>query len=375
MENSSRFFSDLYDKDASQRVVQNITTIMEKLGKDKLKVMHVCGTHEHTVTYYGLRTLLPDHIKLIAGPGCPVCVTPAKEVDEAIYLAKSKATLLTYGDMYQTPGSRTSLAKARSEGAQVKIVYGFKDALELALENKAKEFVFFAVGFETTAPTVAAHVSNNNIPNNLSLLLSYRITIPIVRYILENMEYDLDGILAPGHVATITGSNAWKFISKKHDLPAAVAGFEPLDVLLAIYKIVQTYEAQEPQTFNEYDRVVTPQGNVTAKKFISKAFARKDGYWRGIGRIPKSIWRLRKKFAELDARKRYQINIEEPIEVRPGCKCAEVTMGQAKPTDCSLFKEKCTPQHPYGPCMVSNEGTCRIWAKYGGREVKEILST
>lgn len=373
MVDSSRYFGELYDREKSKRMAQKIKTVSQAMNSPEIKIMTFCGTHEHTVTFYGLRSLLPSNIKLIAGPGCPVCVTPASEVDEAIYLAKHDVTVLTYGDMYQTPGSQTSLSKSQSEGGKVKVVYGFRDALELTRENPNTEYVFFAVGFETTAPTVAAHVAQETIPKNLSLLLSYRITVPIARYMLENMDYDLNGIIAPGHVATITGSNAWEFIAKKHNLPVIVTGFEPLDVLVAIYKILEELDAGNPHLMNEYDRVVKPTGNTTAKKFISQAFRRKKGYWRGIGTIPNSIWRLRNEYSSLDARKKYNIEIGESIETRPGCKCADVTLGKAKPTDCKLFMQKCTPDHPYGPCMVSNEGTCQIWASYGGRKIVDDL--
>lgn len=371
---SKRYFNELYDREISQKLAQRINTLSEKLEKEKIKIMNFCGTHEHTITYYGLRDLLKNKIDLIAGPGCPVCVTPAAEIDEAIYLAKNEGTVLTYGDMYKTPGSDSSLAQARSNGANVKIVYGFKEALELAKDETDKEFVFFAVGFETTAPTVAAHVVKGTIPANLSLLISYRITVPITRYMLEHLEFDLDGIIAPGHVASITGSNAWEFISTKHHLPMIVTGFEPLDVLKAVKTILKQYHISEIRPVNEYDRVVKPEGNETAKKFISRAFQRKNGYWRGIGNIPKSIWRLQEQYADLDARKRFDIPAREAKEIKPGCKCAEVTLGKAKPTDCNLYLGACTPSHPYGPCMVSSEGTCKIWAEFGGKGLEKSLS-
>lgn len=376
MKNSpKRYFDELYDRQASRKVINKIDSLLEEADAKEINIMTFCGTHEHTVTYYGLRSLLPDEVKLIAGPGCPVCVTPAAEVDEAIYLAKNEATVLTYGDMYQTPGSETSLSQAKGEGEKVKIVYGFKDALELAKEHPEREYVFFAVGFETTAPTVAGHVVEKNIPENLSLLVSYRITVPIARYMLENLEYDLDGIIAPGHVATITGSNAWEFIAKDHNVPVVVSGFEPLDVLISIYRVLQQLVSTEIRLVNEYDRVVKPKGNETARKFLSKAFKRTKGYWRGIGNIPKSIWRLREEYTHLSARRRFDIQTGESTEIRPGCKCAEVTLGRANPTDCKLFMKQCTPDHPHGPCMVSSEGTCKIRAKYGGENVKELLST
>lgn len=374
MVSSKRYFSELYDRNAAENVAQRLHALVKGLNRDEIKVMTFCGTHEHTVVVHGLRTLLPDEIKVIAGPGCPVCVTPAAEVDEAIYLAKNEATVLTYGDMYQTPGSTTSLAQARGEGAKVRIVYGFRDAINLAQDNPNTQYVFFAIGFETTAPTVAAHVVQDTIPENLSLLVSYRITIPITQYMLEHMEYDLEGIIAPGHVATITGSRAWAFVSEKHGVPVVVTGFEPLDVLIAIETILEELQSGNIRLINEYNRVVQQEGNVRARNFLSQAFKRKDGYWRGIGEIPRSIWRLREKYSCLDARDQFDIAVGEATEIRPGCKCAEVTLGQAEPTDCSLFMSTCTPDHPYGPCMVSSEGTCRIWGMYRGKNLEETLS-
>ena len=372
------FFMSLKDLIAPLRNRELIRTVVKRIhglwrkiksiGIDDVKIMNFCGTHEYTITYYGIRSLMPDGLDLVAGPGCPVCVTPAREVDEAIELSKV-ATVLTYGDMYRVPGTRLSLAKARSSGCDVRVVYGFLDAIKIAKKEPEKQFVFFAVGFETTAPTVASHVARRMIPNNMTLLMSYRITVPIMRYILESRRVELHGIIAPGHVSTITGAGAWRFVAEEFGIPIVVAGFEPLDVVIAIYEILKQISEGKASLVNEYNRVVTWNGNIVAKKYIDMAFRPVDGLWRGIGIVPRSVWHLREEFEELDARLKYDIKVGESIDIKPGCRCADITLGLAKPTDCKYFGKACTPEHPIGPCMVSSEGTCAIWFKYGGYEI------
>ena len=354
-----------------KRIHQLKKKIEAEVTTDTLKIMNFCGTHEFTITYYGIRSLMPEGVDLVAGPGCPVCVTPAREVDEAIEISK-QAVLLTYGDMYKVPGSKISLAQAKAFGGDVRIVYGFRDAIKLAMENPDKKFVFFAVGFETTAPTVASYVVENKVPRNLYLLVSYRITVPIMRYVLELGKHNLRGIIAPGHVSTIVGAGAWSFVPDEFNVPLVVAGFEPLDVVIAIYEILKQIYHGEPKLVNEYNRVVTWEGNLQAKKYLGEAFDPIDGAWRGIGIVPKSVWRLKEKYSHLDARKEFSITLEQSIDIKPGCRCADITLGLAKPTDCKYFGKACTPEHPLGPCMVSSEGACAIWFKYGGYELIEL---
>ncbi|MEM2390573.1 MAG: hydrogenase formation protein HypD [Candidatus Korarchaeota archaeon] len=350
-----------------EKIHQMKRKIEAEVTSEPLKIMNFCGTHEFTVTYYGLRSLMPDGVELVAGPGCPVCVTPAREIDEAIEISYL-AAVITYGDMYKVPGTKISLAEAKAAGGKVHVVYGFRDAVELASSQPDKDFVFFAVGFETTAPSVASYIVENKIPKNLYLLASYRITVPIMRYILESKMHKLHGIIAPGHVSTIVGASSWRFVPEEFNVPLVVAGFEPLDVIIAIYEIMQQIYERKPRLVNEYSRVVTWHGNLKAKSYISKAFDAVDGSWRGIGIVPQSVWRLNKEYSEIDARKKYGVNIEHAVDIKPGCKCAEVTLGLAKPTDCKYFGKACTPEHPIGPCMVSSEGACSIWFKYGGYE-------
>ena len=368
----SRMLSTLRNKQMILNLADKIRLtwkkIREEKGTDNIKIMNFCGTHEFAITYYGLRSLMPEGVELIPGPGCPVCVTPARDIDEAVEISK-KATILTYGDMYKVPGTRMSLAKSRSVGGSVRIVYSFSDAIKMAKKEDDKQFVFFAVGFETTAPTVASYVVENLVPENLKLLVSYRITVPIMRYVLESGRRDIQGIIAPGHVSTITGANAWRFVAEEFGVPIVVAGFEPLDVMIAIYEILRQILDNSPKLVNEYKRVVTWEGNIVAQKYLREAFIETDGSWRGIGIVPKSVWKLRKEYEHLDARKTYSVDVGESIDIKPGCRCAEITLGLAKPTDCKYFGRACTPDNPIGPCMVSSEGACAIWYKYGGYEI------
>ncbi len=361
------------NRNVSRAIVKKIHDIAKKLlkkGFSEIKIMHVCGTHEHTITYYGLRSLLPNNVNVIAGPGCPVCIVPAREIDEAIKLSKEGIMILTYGDMYRVPGSYESLAQARAKGGKVNIVYGFLDAIKIA-KKKREDIVFFGVGFETTAPITAALIFNKKIPDNLSILMSYRITVPAVRYILNN-PHNLNGIICPGHVSAIIGAGAWEFISKEYGLPAVVAGFEPIDVLLAILSILKQIYNGNAELVNEYKRVVKWDGNKIAKKYLDKTFRIVDRDWRGIGIIPNSGWLLRDEFEHLDAREKYQVKVDKWIDIKGGCLCADVVLGKAVPTDCPYFGKSCTPQHPIGACMVSSEGTCSIWYKYGGAMIQKI---
>lgn len=367
------------DRKTSMAIVKKIHQTSKrllKLGFNKINIMHVCGTHEHTITYYGLRSLLPKNINVIAGPGCPVCIVPAREIDEAIKLSKEGIHVLTYGDMYRVPGSYESLAQARAKGGKISIVYSFLDAIRIS-EKTNDETVFFGVGFETTAPTTASLIVNKKIPRNLSILMSYRITAPAVEYVLSN-PHNLNGIICPGHVSTIIGAGAWSFIPDKYELPAVVSGFEPIDVLLSILFILEQLKKGEAKLINEYKRVVRWDGNGVAKKYLRKAFKIVDRDWRGIGIIPNSGWLLREEFSYLDAREKYNVKVDKWIDIRGDCKCADIILGKAIPTDCQYFGKSCTPQHPIGACMVSSEGTCSIWYKYGGailKRIKESINT
>ena len=365
-------FSRFRDKETAVKLKERIHRLSKRIDRDKIKIMHVCGTHEHTITYFGIRKLIPDNIELIAGPGCPVCVVPASEVDKAIKLSLDNITVYTFGDMFKVPGSKLSLAKASANGGKVKIVYSFLDAVKHFKEKGLKEAVFLGVGFETTAPSFASPLAENKVPHGLRILPVFRITVPITKYALRVHKHDLQGIIAPGHVSAITGAGSWSFIADDHGIPVVVAGFEPLDVLLAIYMILKSIDEGKPEIFNEYGRVVTWEGNLKAKEYIKEVMETTEGAWRGIGVIPDSAWVLNEKYRDYDARFQYDLKVETGRDLNPACLCADVVLGLAKPTDCKLFGKICKPETPLGPCMVSSEGTCSIWYKFGGYKLENV---
>lgn len=358
------------DKRLAEKVVEKIKEIAKD---DFFKFMHVCGTHEDTFSRFGLRSLLPKNVEVIAGPGCPVCVTPPEVISAAIELSKRDNVILaTYGDMAHVPSPRGSLVQARAKGGNVHIVYSITDSIKLAEKRRDKQIVHFAIGFETTAPSTAATLLNNP-PENFSVLTYHLLIPPAIDFLLSLGEVKLDGFILPGHVSTIIGSNAYKEISKRWHIPQVVAGFEPLDVLIGIYMLIKQIREGRTEVENEYVRAVRPEGNVKAKEIMYKVFDIVDAKWRGIGVIPRSGFKLKKEFEEFDARKRFEITFEEfKHDLHPGCKCGEILRGLAQPKDCPLFAKACTPLHPIGPCMVSREGTCAIVYKYARSNMTDL---
>lgn len=363
---------ELYERNPlSRRVVEAIHKIASEVivSDGGIRIMNFCGTHEWTITYYGIRSLMPPNVELIAGPGCPVCVTPGHYVEALVKLSMEGITVLTYGDAYKLPSKHRSyprsLADARASGGKVKVVYSFYDAIKVARDNPGEEHVFFAVGFETTMPAVAGPLHGGVVPANLKVLSAYRFTPPIMKYLLENVkDVVLHGVIAPGHVSAVIGSNAWRFLPEEYGVPTVVSGFEPVDVLLAILAILKQLKTRKPELINEYRRVVKPEGNGAALKIMEDVFEVVDSYWRGIGIVAESGAVLKDKFIDNDASRAYGIKeIPDFSDIMPGCKCGEVSLGKVKPTECPLFMKACTPETPFGPCMVSSEGTCRIWAE------------
>ncbi len=356
-------------REAARRAVERVGT--------PIKIMDFCGTHEYTITRYGLRSLLPPEVELVAGPGCPVCVTPAYYVDAVVKLALDGVRVYTYGDVYKLPGlgryGARSLAEARALGGDVVVVYSFLDSVKLA-RGSGGESVFVGVGFETTAPAVAGPLVEGLVPENLKVLSLHRLTPPVMRYVFEvhKREVPVRGVIAPGHVSSIIGARAWSFVAEEYGVPVVVAGFEPLDVMLAVLSILRMLGEGRARLVNEYSRVVTWEGNRRAQRLIEECFEVVDAAWRGLGFIPRSGLALRDKYRVYDAEWEYGIKLtreEWSYDLPPGCLCARVTLGLAKPTDCPFFMKKCTPLTPYGPCMVGSEGTCSIWARYGGRSL------
>jgi hydrogenase expression/formation protein HypD len=342
------------------RYAQAIANKIETLNQGReTRIVHVCGTHEDTIVQHGIRSLLSNSIKLVAGPGCPVCVCAAEDVDMAIELARQGLIVTTFGDMIRVPSTDSSLAKERTLGADVRVVYGVSEAVEIARENPDKDVVFVGVGFETTAPTIALELLRGP-PSNFSILTSLKV-IPPAMDILVNLEgFGVDGFITPGHVSTIIGSNAFQPFAEKTGVPCVAAGFEPLDVLESVRMILVQIKEGRADSENEYTRVVKPEGNLAAQKVLEQAFRIDDVPWRGLGIIEKSGYLIREEFVEYDARLRFEFPEIESVDILPGCRCHEVILGMIDPVDCTLFGRRCTIEDPYGPCMVGHEGTCRI---------------
>lgn len=345
------------------------TSLVRKLALGhQLKFMHVCGTHEQAIAKAGLRSLLPENLEVIPGPGCPVCVTPANEIEEAISLAQRGATLMTYGDMFPVPGVESSLASAKAKGSDVRIVYGIHDAVEFARGNPEKEVVFFSVGFETTVPSIASEILNSP-PENFSLLVSHRLIPPMMELLLGIGDLRIDGWICPGHVASVIGAEPFEIFPRNYRMPTVISGFEPLDILMSLIMLLKQVKEGKPCVDNEYSRSVKYEGNTKAMQLMEQVFEVTSGYWRGIGRVPFSALKLRSEFSHYDARKKFNIKIDEKKDLIMES-CHLVINGKLKPQECPLFAKTCTPQTPRGPTMVSAEGTCNIYYKYGTLELK-----
>jgi hydrogenase expression/formation protein HypD len=327
----------------------------------KVKIMNVCGSHEHTITHSGLRSLMPEGIELVPGPGCPVCVCSESDVINAINLSlRDDTILLTYGDMLRVP---TKIGSIRSNGGNYRMISAPHEALRIASQNPEKKVVFFSIGFETTtAPTAA--LLEMGVPKNLFILTSQKLTPEIMEVLVKDSEVGVDAFVAPGHVSAIVGSKAWERFPRDYGIPTVVAGFEPENLLLAIVRILYQLKEGRCQLENVYRNVVRPKGNRRAQELMYKYFEKADVNWRGIGLIPKSGLELREKYSHLNAK--VVFNLPEIKEEKlPGCICDKVVLGKAYPTDCKLFRTACTPRNPKGPCMVSMEGACNIWYRFG----------
>ncbi|MCW3986341.1 MAG: hydrogenase formation protein HypD [Candidatus Bathyarchaeota archaeon] len=341
--------------------------ILELTPDYLVKFCHVCGTHEWTVTHFGLRSFLPKNVEVIAGPGCPVCVLPAAEIDEAVKLALKGVTVATFGDVLRVPGSDLSLVEARAKGGDVRVVYGVGDAVKMAKEEPGRDFAFFAIGFETTVPTTANEVLKGP-PENLSFLVSHRLIPPAMELLLGIGDLHIDGFIAPGHVSTIIGLKPYEVFTSAYHMPVVVAGFEPLDVLFAVDLLLRQLRDGVARLENEYGRAVKREGNVKALKLVSRVFDVVKGGWRGLGMLPSSAFALKDEFKEWDARKKHGVKVKAGRDLLPGCQCHLVMIGKIKPSECPLFMDACRPESPKGACMVSMEGTCRIWAKHGVKQ-------
>jgi hydrogenase expression/formation protein HypD len=345
----------------------------------KVKIMNVCGGHERSITMAGLRAVLPNNVELIPGPGCPVCVCPEEDVYQAIQLAlRESIILVAFGDMLRVPvnvpkNEPRSLDQAKAAGADVRPIASPTEAVEIARDNPGRAVVFFAAGFETTTAPVAAMLAEG-VPDNLFVLLSGRLTWPAVAMLLDSGQPGFDALIAPGHVSTIMGPEQWLFVAERHHLPAAVAGFTPVSLLAAIYSTLRQLIEGQHFLDNCYPEVVRPAGNPTARRQLANMLDVVDANWRGVGVIPESGFALKPSQAAHDARRAFpsheDASRKRAGQMPPGCDCAKVVLGKIYPNECRLFGRACTPRNPIGPCMVSDEGACRIWWASGVRESK-----
>jgi hydrogenase expression/formation protein HypD len=320
---------------------------------------------------HGLRQLLPPNIEMLSGPGCPVCVTASADLDKAIALGKLPGVIITsFGDMVRVPGSRSSLQQAKAEGADVRIVYSAQDAITIARENPEKSVVFIGIGFETTAPTIAASIlqAGQEKIRNYYVLSLHKVCPPIMKAILDLGEVRLDGIICPGHVSTVIGSLPYRFIADDYRIACAVSGFEPVDILLAVDSLVGQIESGQPKVDIAYRRGVKPEGNPAALRLMEKVFETGDGNWRGIGVVPESGLQIKPEYEKYDADKHFNVSVEPACEPK-GCICGSILRGVSTPPECKLFRETCTPEHPVGPCMVSSEGSCATYYQYEEKPV------
>jgi hydrogenase expression/formation protein HypD len=360
-----KYVDEYRNADLAKRIAGEIA----KLSDDHpLKLMEVCGGHTHTIYKHGIEDVLPPTIDLVHGPGCPVCVLPMGRIDDALALARRDGVIFaTFGDMMRVPGSKGSLLDAKAEGADVRFVYSPLDAFKLARQYPDREVIFFAIGFETTAPSTAVTLLRARAEKieNFSIFCNHVTIIPAIKAILDSPDLRLDGFVGPGHVSMVIGMRPYTFIAREHRKPVVIAGFEPLDIIQSVYMIAKQIAEGRSEVENQYKRVVRPEGNVKALEAMARTMELRPFFeWRGLGFITHSALKLRAEFAEWDAEQRYQVpgvRVADP----KACQCGEVLKGVIKPWQCKVFGNACTPETPIGTCMVSSEGACAAYFNYG----------
>jgi hydrogenase expression/formation protein HypD len=351
-----------------KKMLAELKMLMDELNRP-LKLMEVCGTHTVEIFRHGIRGVLPKTITLLSGPGCPVCVTSIHDVDVAISIAKRpEVILVTFGDMMRVPGGKQSLMEARSEGADVRVMYSPMDALKLAQADNNKQVVFFATGFETTSPLIAATVFEAKrlaVPN-FTIYSSHKLVPPALKALLDSPDVKVDGFILPGHVSTIIGKQPYVFVAEQYHIPSVITGFEAKEIIEGILMIVRQIAQKRAEIEIQYTTIVKEEGNPRAVALLEQVFEPTDAYWRGIGVLPGSGLKLRQSFSAFDAVTRF--NPEVSNEPEPElCSCGDILRGVKIPTECPLFGTGCTPDNPVGPCMVSTEGSCAAYYKYGGQ--------
>lgn len=358
-----RYIDEFRQPELAEKLVDRI----RRRSTKPVRVMEFCGGHTVSIFKYGIRQLLPDTIEMLSGPGCPVCVTSNADLDRAIALARFPDVIITsFGDMIRVPGSYTSLQAARAEGCDIRIVYSVMDALDIARDNPDRPVIFVGIGFETTAPTIAAGILQAEQENlgNFFVLSLCKVCPPIMKSILDLGEVRLNGIVCPGHVSAVIGSEPYRFIVEDYSIACVVSGFEPVDILLCVDMLVEQIEKKDYKVEIAYRRGVKPEGNLQAVKLMNEVFEPADADWRGIGIVPASGLRLRGRFERFNAGNQFEID-PGPVQEHKGCLCGSILRGVSTPPECALFRTTCTPEHPVGPCMVSSEGSCATYYQYG----------
>lgn len=351
------------------RLAKSLSRQITEASTAPIRLMEVCGTHTMAIFRHGIRSLLPETITLLSGPGCPVCVTDQADIDAIVHLAQhKKVTIATFGDLIRVPGSGGSLQQVRSRGADVRVVYSPLDALTLARQETGRMVVFPGVGFETTAPAIAATLitAQQTGLNNFFVYPVHKTVPPALNALMTDPQTRIDGFLLPGHVSVVIGLQAYTAFWQRYRIPCVVAGFEPVDILEALLGLICQAEASRPQLANAYPRAVTENGNPKAKEIMARVFKPCDARWRGIGVIGHSGMAIREEFAAFDALRRFDLEIVPAAEPR-GCACGDILTGVKTPPQCALFRSTCTPMTPVGPCMVSSEGTCAAYFRYHDR--------
>ncbi len=357
-----RFIDEYHNAELGKKLIAKI----HRNFTSQARLMEFCGGHTVAIFKHGIRQLLPATVEMLSGPGCPVCVTANEDLDKVIALSRLPDVILTtFGDLLRVPSSYSSLQQERAEGNDIRIVYSALEALDIARGNPERPVIFVGIGFETTAPTIAASIlqaEQENLKNYYTLSL-HKLTPPVMKALLDSGETRINGIVCPGHVSAIIGSNPWEFIPVEYGIACVVSGFEPLDILLCISMLVEQIESQQPKVEVAYRRIVRPEGNQQALRLMEKVFEPCSAIWRGIGSLPNSGLRLKDEYQVFDALRVFDVCPEksrEPV----GCLCGDILRGVKVPLDCKLFKTACTPEHPVGPCMVSSEGTCAAYYHY-----------
>jgi hydrogenase expression/formation protein HypD len=360
-----KYVDEFRRENLARRISAQIKKIMPE---QEIKLMEVCGSHTQGFHRFGLGRLLPKNLKFISGPGCPVCVSSQGYIDQAINLAKSKNNIIvTFGDMLRIPGTDSTLENERAQGGSVQVVYSALDSLGVAQNHPDKKVIFLAVGFETTAPTIGLSIISAKRAGlkNLFFYSALKLIPPAMGYLAQDKKLALKGFLCPGHVSAVIGTLPYTFIPRKYGLACCVCGFEPVDILEGIYLLIRQIRNRHPQVENQYLRAVTTKGNLKAKMILEQVFGVSDACWRGLGEIPKSGLKIRKEFSQFDAEREFILSRRKLTIRNPDkCLCADILKGLIPPPACPLFGRLCNPEHPVGPCMVSNEGACSVYYRY-----------